>query len=87
MYRAWNYILQKEFQYIFLSVRLFYKSSCYEILPTKGGAMDIKEIIGTRLKEIRGSKGMTREQLSEMVGINAKYLSSVYLIGVNDYGL
>lgn len=39
--------------------------------------MEIKEMIGARLKEIRGSKGITQEQLSEMVGINPKYLSSI----------
>lgn len=39
--------------------------------------MDIKEMIGARLKAIRTSKGITQEQLSEMVGINPKYLSSI----------
>lgn len=39
--------------------------------------MDIKEMIGARLKGIRSSKSMTQEQLSEMVGINPKYLSSI----------
>lgn len=44
----------------------------------RGVAMDIKEMIGARLKVIRGSKGMTQEQLSEMVGINAKYLAESF---------
>ena len=39
--------------------------------------MDIKEMIGSRIKEIRNSKGMTQEKLSEIVGINPKYLSGI----------
>ena len=39
--------------------------------------MNTKEMIGSRLKVIRNNKGMTQEQLSEMVGINSKYLSSI----------
>ena len=39
--------------------------------------MDIKKMFGARLKEIRNKKGMTQERLSETVGINPKYLSSI----------
>lgn len=39
--------------------------------------MDIKEMLGTRLKEIRNKKGVTQESLSELAGINPKYLSSI----------
>ena len=39
--------------------------------------MDLKQMIGARIKDIRNGKGVTQEQLSENVGINAKYLSSI----------
>lgn len=39
--------------------------------------MDIKEMIGARIKEIRNRKGLTQEQLSENMNINPKYLSSI----------
>ncbi len=39
--------------------------------------MDNKEMLGVRVKEIRNKKGVTQERLSEMVGINPKYLSSI----------
>jgi len=39
--------------------------------------MDLKEMIGSRIQNIRNKKGITQEQLSESVGINPKYLSSI----------
>ena len=39
--------------------------------------MDLKEMIGSRIKDIRNKKGLTQEQLSESAGINPKYLSSI----------
>ncbi len=39
--------------------------------------MNLKEMIGSRIKDIRNKKGITQEQLSESVGINPKYLSSI----------
>ena len=39
--------------------------------------MDIKKMIGERIKELRGRKNVTQEQLSEKVEINVKYLSSI----------
>lgn len=39
--------------------------------------MDLKQMIGSRIKDIRNKKGITQEQLSESVGINPKYLSSI----------
>jgi len=39
--------------------------------------VDIKEMIGSRIKEIRNRKGLTQEQLSENMNINPKYLSSI----------
>ena len=39
--------------------------------------MDLKEMIGSRIQEIRNKKGITQDQLSEKVGISAKYLSSI----------
>jgi len=39
--------------------------------------MDIKQLLGARIKEIRLKKGITQETLSEQVDINHKYLSSI----------
>ncbi len=39
--------------------------------------MDIKKMIGARIKEIRTKKGITQEGLSERMEINPKYLSSI----------
>ena len=39
--------------------------------------LDLKEMIGSRIQEIRNKKGMTQDQLSEKVGISSKYLSSI----------
>ena len=39
--------------------------------------MDLKEMIGSRIQEIRNKKGITQDQLSEKVGISPKYLSSI----------
>ena len=40
-------------------------------------AVDKKQMIGVRIKEIRNKKGLTQEQLSEKMEINPKYLSSI----------
>ena len=39
--------------------------------------MDIKVMIGARIKELRNKKGFTQEQLAENIGINPKYLSGI----------
>ena len=39
--------------------------------------MNIKEQIGLRIKELRRSKHMSQETLSEIMGISSKYLSSI----------
>ena len=39
--------------------------------------MDLIEMIGSRIQEIRNKKGLTQDQLSEKVGISSKYLSSI----------
>jgi DNA-binding XRE family transcriptional regulator len=39
--------------------------------------LDIKQMIGARIKEIRTKKGITQEQLSERMEINPKCLSSI----------
>ena len=39
--------------------------------------MDIKQMIGKRIAEIRAKKGMTQEQLAGKMGIGPKYLSSI----------
>jgi len=39
--------------------------------------VDIKQMIGARIKEIRTRQRITQEKLSEMMDINPKYLSSI----------
>lgn len=39
--------------------------------------LDIKQMIGKRIAEIRSRKGMTQEQLAGKMGIGPKYLSSI----------
>jgi len=39
--------------------------------------MDIKQMIGARVKDIRTRKKLTQEQLAEQIDINPKYLSSI----------
>jgi transcriptional regulator with XRE-family HTH domain len=34
-------------------------------------------MIGAKIKELRTNKGLTQEELSEKVGVNPKYLSSI----------
>ena len=39
--------------------------------------MSVKRLVGSRIKALRAKKGLTQEELSERVGINPKYLSSI----------
>lgn len=39
--------------------------------------MDVKQMIGARIGEIRKKQGMTQEELSGKMGIGPKYLSSI----------
>ena len=39
--------------------------------------MNIKQMIGIRIAELRNSKGLTQEQLAGMMEISPKYLSSI----------
>ena len=39
--------------------------------------MDIKKLIGYRIKNLRKRKGYSQEKLAEIAGINPKYLSSI----------
>lgn len=39
--------------------------------------MDLKQMIGARIKEVRSKKVLTQDQLSEKTNINPKYLSSI----------
>ncbi len=39
--------------------------------------MEIKQLIGNRIKHLRKSRGMSQEDLAEKMGINPKYLSSI----------
>jgi len=46
-------------------------------LLKKEAGMDIKEMMGQRIKSLRQANNMTQEELSEKAGITAKYLSSI----------
>ena len=39
--------------------------------------MDIKKLIGLRIKELRNNKGLTQEKAAEIMGINSKYMSGI----------
>ena len=39
--------------------------------------MDTKQLVGARIKTLRMKKGLTQEELAEVVGINPKYLSGI----------
>lgn len=39
--------------------------------------MEIKNLIGLRIKELRTKKGLTQEQVAEIMGINPKYMSGI----------
>ncbi len=39
--------------------------------------MDIRKLIGSRIKNLRRGRGYSQERLGEIIGINPKYLSSV----------
>jgi transcriptional regulator with XRE-family HTH domain len=39
--------------------------------------MKTKELLGARIKELRKAKGLTQDQLSEIVGIDPKHLSRI----------
>jgi len=39
--------------------------------------MDICEVVGKRLRELRKLKGLSQEKMAEQAGINAKYYSEI----------
>lgn len=39
--------------------------------------MDIKQMIGIRIGDLRKQKGLTQEKLAEKMGVSPKYLSSI----------
>lgn len=39
--------------------------------------MEIKKLIGLRIKELRTKKGLTQEKVAEIMGINPKYMSGI----------
>ncbi len=41
--------------------------------------MNIKRLIGYRIKQLRKTKGLSQEALSEKIGMSPKYLSSIEL--------
>ena len=43
----------------------------------EGIILDTKQLVGARIKTLRMKKGLTQEELAEVVGINPKYLSGI----------
>lgn len=41
--------------------------------------MNVRRLIGSRIKHLRKSKRLSQEELSEKVGMSSKYLSSIEL--------
>ena len=39
--------------------------------------MDICEVVGKRLRELRKLKGLSQEKMAEQAGVNAKYYSEI----------
>lgn len=39
--------------------------------------MDICEVVGRRLRELRKLKGLSQEKMAEQAGVNAKYYSEI----------
>jgi transcriptional regulator with XRE-family HTH domain len=39
--------------------------------------MEIKRLIGSRIKQVRKAKGFSQEELAEMAEVSSKYLSSI----------
>lgn len=49
-----------------------------ELILTMGECMkNTKELLGARIKEIRKARGLTQEQLAEMVDIEQKHVSRI----------
>lgn len=48
---------------------------CFNV--ERGNLVETKQLIGVRIKELRNKRGLTQEQLAEMMGINPKYISSI----------
>lgn len=58
----------------------FQISSQSWILLRNGGAMKTtKELLGRRIKELRKGEGLSQDQLSELIGVDAKHLSRIEL--------
>jgi transcriptional regulator with XRE-family HTH domain len=70
---GYKYILNSDINSIFLfPLGCLYPSNTKVII---GGIMEIKNLIGKRIKEIRRSNHLSQEQLAEKADINSKYLS------------
>jgi transcriptional regulator with XRE-family HTH domain len=39
--------------------------------------MDIKKLLGKRIKELRAQKGLTQERLAELIGVGERNLSKI----------
>lgn len=50
-----------------------------EVLHLKGIFMDIKREIGERIKRVRKQRGLTQEQLAEIMEISSRNLSNIEL--------
>lgn len=57
---------------------MFSFSPLKSILPPTGERMEnTKELLGARIKEIRKARGLTQEQLAEMIDVEQKHVSRI----------
>lgn len=50
-----------------------------DVVHPKGNSMDIKREIGERIKRVRKQRGLTQEQLAEVMEISSRNLSNIEL--------
>jgi len=73
-----KYTDNKNYQYFFLFIVTFILSDSFCItFKTEEKSMDICEVVGQRLRELRKLKGLSQEKMAEQAGVNAKYYSEI----------
>ena len=50
---------------------------CYNIHTRKGKIIDIKTLVGKRVKELRNKRGISQEELADRAGLDRTYITSV----------
>ena len=62
---------------LILGVRWFLFFRSFVMIYKRGKIMNIKQLLGSRISELRKNRHLTQDQLAEKVGINPKYVSSI----------